>query len=287
MRVPKVFLSGDDSRLGHEGLAAFEAGYPVRIAEKLPCLLVDTLRKRVSSWPSRALGSKNPSWVIQEDQLKPGTLIQQADAEEFRAFLKEFYKAAACAVGRALGLEDSSLTPDRVTWRPNELATTVRRWNARDDLFHLDSFPSRPALGRRILRLFYNASYSDCVVWSHTFNIDYYIRNYIYDSKALDQGSPAGGFSDSLMAQIHDQMKREEEFQEKAPRILHSFAPGEAWIVLSDTCLHSFLRGDWLMDVSWFTSASWLTQSKWSPKSCFERLALAKPEIKTPIRQVA
>lgn len=287
MRVPKVFQSTENNSLGQEGLLVFEAGYPVRIAEKLPCILSDSLRNRVSNWPSKALGTKNPSWVIQENQLKPGALDQKPDTEEFRVFLGEFFRVAESTVATALGLEDSSLCPDRVTWRPNELATTTRRWNARDDLFHLDSFPSRPAQGRRILRLFYNASQADCIVWSHTFNLDVYIRKYYCNGGQPSSGSRPDGFGDNLMAQIHDQMKRQEDFQETAPRVLHSFAPGEAWIVLTDTCLHSFLRGDWLMDVSWFVSAPWLTQSKWSPKACFDRWVNGKPEPEIVLRQVA
>lgn len=286
-RVPKVFQSDGTGALVQEGLSAFEAGYPVRIAQKLPCQLADALRSKVAAWPSKAFGTKNPSWVIQENQLKPQTLDQKAGEEEFLAFLRQFLNIAASTVGLTLGLESSFLCSDRVTWRPYELATTARRWNARDDLFHLDSFPSRPAKGRRILRLFYNASATDNIIWSHTFNLDNYIKSYLSIGPDFLSGNRSDTFSDNLMAQIHDQMKRQEDFQEKTPRVLHTFAPGEAWVALTDTCLHSYLRGDWLMDVSWFVSAPWLIQSYWSPNASFERKALGKSQAEAFTKQAA
>src|SRR5689334_13497929 len=47
----------------------------------------------------------------------------------------------------------AGLEPDRVTFRPLEEATRFTRRNARKDLLHIDAFPSRPARGRRILRV--------------------------------------------------------------------------------------------------------------------------------------
>lgn len=287
IRVPKVFQFDGTTALGQEGISALEAGYPVRITQKLPCLLSESLRNRVSTWPSKGFGTKNPSWVIQENQLKPARLAQRSDAEEFLAFLRQFLKVASSTVGTILGLDCHHLCSDRVTWRPYELATTARRWNARDDLFHLDSFPSRPAEGRRILRLFYNASRSDSVVWSHTFNLDNYVANYLYDRSVSASSTRPDTFGDSLMAQIHDQMKRHEDFQETAPRVLHTFAPGEAWVALTDTCLHSYLRGEWLMDVSWFVSAPWLTESYWAPKASFDRLVNGKSQAESGLKQAA
>src|SRR5581483_10050386 len=61
--------------------------------------------------------------------------------------------------------------PDRATLRPEEEATRKLRQTARNDLLHIDAFPSRPTGGDRILRLFVNLNPTDPRVWltSHDF----------------------------------------------------------------------------------------------------------------------
>ena len=54
---------------------------------------------------------------------------------------------------------------DRVSFRPVEEATRQLRLKARNDLLHVDAFPSRPTRGHRILRCFANINPSEPRVW--------------------------------------------------------------------------------------------------------------------------
>src|SRR5262245_31756985 len=54
---------------------------------------------------------------------------------------------------------------DRVSYRPEEEATRRLRLTARNDLLHVDAFPSRPTNGKRLLRLFANVNPVDPRVW--------------------------------------------------------------------------------------------------------------------------
>src|SRR5438270_3183863 len=54
---------------------------------------------------------------------------------------------------------------DRVSYRPEEEATRRLRQKARNDLLHVDAFPSRPTNGQRILRLFVNVNPVDPRIW--------------------------------------------------------------------------------------------------------------------------
>src|SRR5271165_5909162 len=55
---------------------------------------------------------------------------------------------------------------DRVSFRPEEEATRKLRLTARNDLLHVDAFPSRPTNGHRILRLFVNLNPTEVRVWA-------------------------------------------------------------------------------------------------------------------------
>ena len=52
-----------------------------------------------------------------------------------------------------------------VSFRPVEEATRRLRLTARNDLLHVDAFPSRPTQGWRILRVFANVNSSEPRVW--------------------------------------------------------------------------------------------------------------------------
>jgi hypothetical protein len=55
----------------------------------------------------------------------------------------------------------SGWRPDRASFRPDEEATRKMRITARNDLLHIDAFPSRPSQGYRILRLYVNIHPTD------------------------------------------------------------------------------------------------------------------------------
>src|SRR6516225_1206618 len=55
---------------------------------------------------------------------------------------------------------------DRVSFRPEEEATRRLRLTARNDLLHVDAFPSRPTNGWRILRVFANVNLTEPRVWA-------------------------------------------------------------------------------------------------------------------------
>lgn len=287
MRVPRVCQAVCHAGQNAEALELLKSGYPVRLPESSLPSLPENLRQAVSNWPNLSLGTKNPSWSGNGRRLKPHRFVQSPCANEFESYLCDFQKKSSEVLKLVLGFQDQYLHSDRVTWRPYELATVSRRWNARDDLFHIDSFSSRPTNGRRILRLFFNASSTDSIVWSHTFNLKQYIENGFFHSLRQNSQVASDSTFDGWLSRVHDQMKRNEQFQETAPRVLHRFAPGDSWVALTDACLHSHLRGEWLMDASWFVSCPALMQSEYSPLACFKGLSTPSAILEVFSRKAA
>ena len=272
MRVPRVLQA--DSCVGPRNsvVAHLDRGGPVQIDTCSFPVLPLSLRKVVSDWPQKSFGTKHPSWLSDSNILKPSHLEKQQGASDFSQFLKEFQSAAEVVVKNIIGFNQSDYQGDRVSWRPYELSTVSRRWNARDDLFHIDSFSSRPTQGRRILRMFFNASDRDEIIWSNSIGLLEYLRTNPCLEIIKNKITARSESFDQWLGQIHDLLKKDEAFQETAPRSIHRFKPGSAWLVLTDASLHSYLRGDWLMDISWFVSNPELVQSQRSPVSLFKEI---------------
>src|SRR5262249_14036682 len=98
----------------------------------------------------------------------------QSDEQEDRLtdIMKAFAAGAQDWLSALLPRYAASWRLDRASLRPEEEATRKLRLTARNDLLHIDAFPSRPAQGYRILRLYVNIHPTDPRVWltSETFD---------------------------------------------------------------------------------------------------------------------
>lgn len=161
---------------------------------------------------------------------------------------------------------------DRVSYRPLEEATRKSRLTARNDLLHVDAFPTRPTNGQRILRVFVNVNLSEPRVWVTS---ESFAKLFAMYGKSVSLPRP--GFTlekvwaflrdvprlvaknrrprseyDRYMLRFHDFLKGCEEFQEKCPRKLWSFPPGSCWLAMTDTASHAVLRGRHAIEHSYF-----------------------------------
>lgn len=249
-----------------------ETGAPVLLPAHFSCPTIPAdLRSVVENWPVQNWGRKNPSWSPITHKVHPQHLTPFSRQAEFMDLLKAFQQAAENAMLRLLPAWRGALTPDRVSWRPWELSTRRVRWNARDDLFHIDHFPTRPTGGRRIVRFFFNTCESEDIVWSSTLPLKKLIEDgaafgtprIFQDLSSLQKQATrnqpwwarfnrSSNPHDAVVKLVHDQLKRDEEFQEETVRKLRCFTPGSAWFALTDSSCHALLRGRWLVDITWF-----------------------------------
>jgi hypothetical protein len=158
---------------------------------------------------------------------------------------------------------------DRVSYRPLEEATRNLRLHARNDLLHVDAFPTRPTNGWRILRVFVNVNFTEPRVWVTSETFGPLLQRYgqlaglptqgfrlaravemLRDVPRLFRptGRPRSEY-DAFMHRFHNCLKCNEEFQEKSPKRLWTFPPGSAWMALTDTVSHAVLRGRYAQGV--------------------------------------
>jgi len=177
---------------------------------------------------------------------------------------------------------------DLVSFRPEEEATRRLRVKARNDLLHVDAFPSRPTQGHRILRLFVNVNPTEPRVWMTSEPFAKLLERY-----GADVGLPAaepgwtwlgrgvlGLFQsgrrrrspyDQFMLRFHDFLKQNDAFQEHCSKRFWHFPPGSAWLAMTDTASHAALRGRYALEHSYFVPPEALALPDESPAALLER----------------
>jgi hypothetical protein len=211
-----------------------------------------------------------------------------ARAERLRALLADFSATATAWLRQALPRYAGGWELDRVSFRPVEESTRKVRMSARNDLIHVDSFPTRPTHGRRILRLFANVNPTEPRVWATSDPFARLLERYGRDAGLprldargwLRQGllrillplRPRGSAYDDFMHRFHNFLKANADFQAHGPKRLWTFPPGSAWTALTDTCSHAALRGRFALEHSYFIVPSVLALPAESPPALLERL---------------
>jgi hypothetical protein len=200
-----------------------------------------------------------------------GFAWRSADAaDRLKAILSDFSRTVTAWFADALPRYRGGCEPDRASFRPEEEATRRLRLNARNDLLHVDAFPTRPARGRRILRIYANIHPTDPRIWATSEPLPQLLSRYrsrLARSRAgwiLALGAGVRSLlrpeherhstADLFMLRLHDALKRDVRFQSKGTRRLWRFPPGSAWLAMTDGCTHAELRGRFALEHSFFIS---------------------------------
>lgn len=157
------------------------------------------------------------------------------------------------------------LTPVRTSWHVAEEATRCLRVTARNDLLHVDAL--HHAAGRRLLRLCVNLNPTDPRIWASSETLAQLFAQGDRSARLIKPaptrwplrvGSEILRYvrghreplhpHDRYMLEFARSLKHSDEFQDKAPRKIHSFAPETAWLAFTDGLVHADLRGRWVLD---------------------------------------
>src|SRR5262249_40442441 len=213
-----------------------------------------------------------------------------AQAERLRQLLTTFAQYATDWLARQVPRYASGWRLARVSFRPEEEATRKLRQKARNDLIHVDAFPSRPTNGHRILRVFANINPTEPRIWAtsepfarllerfgkeaglpekHSLGWTHQLREQLV--RVFHPGRPRRSMDDAFMLRFHDYLKANDAFQERGPKRFWSFMPGSAWVVFTDTASHAALRGRFALEHSYFVAPETLALPAESPPCLLER----------------
>jgi hypothetical protein len=214
------------------------------------------------------------------------TKTSAAQAERLRILLATFAQRATAWLAGTLPRYARTWRLDRVSFRPEEEATRRLRLKARNDLLHVDAFPSRPTNGHRILRLFVNVNLSEPRVWATCDPFGKLLERFGTEVglptaqsagwtrqivRLFRPGRSRRSAYDAFMLRFHNFLKANEAFQEHGPKRFWTFAPGSAWLVFTDVASHAALRGRFALEHSYFVAPEALTLPDESPPALLER----------------
>lgn len=190
---------------------------------------------------------------------------------------------------------------DYASFRPVEEQGRELPLRHRNDLMHLDAFPTRPTYGGRILRAFTNLHPTRDRVWGTSEPFEALAERYAEAaglkqvtgplSAARRYAAQAGRLVgmrtsvrspyDEFMLGFHHYLKSNTEFQQTGTRHEIAFPPGSTWISFTDQIAHKVLSGQYALEQTCIVPFEAMVEPERAPVSVLERLAgrrLVPPE---------
>ena len=206
-----------------------------------------------------------------EQRLLQGLLQRYAAAT--RALLQHLLPGYAPALQQA-----------RTSFRPAEIAGRTISWRKDDTRLHVDSFPSSPTQGTRILRVFSNVNPGGQPrVWRLGEPFQDVASRFLPGLRPPAPGSSAlmhwlhitkrrRSAYDHYMLGLHDAMKADADYQARVPQVTHAFEPGCTWLVYTDQASHAAMRGQYALEQTWHLPVAGMHEPARSPLRVLERL---------------
>ncbi len=204
--------------------------------------------------------SKNISYDLKQDQVK-GTLRTGNEAELLKGMIRRYALSSRQLLEALIPHYKPTLIQAKTSFRPVEIYGRKNPSFRKDDtLLHVDSFPSNPTKGKRILRVFTNINHEgksrvwragepfQDVVSKIAPKISHPVWGIPYLLQLLKITKDYRTAYDHYMLQIHDTMKGDAHYQKTVPQEEISFPPGSSWIVFTDQVSHAAISGQHVLE---------------------------------------
>ena len=182
---------------------------------------------------------------------------------------------------------------DFSSFRPFEEERRSLPLHKRNDLLHVDAFPSRPTAGGRILRVFTNLNPQQPRVWNTTQDFTSLAHQYAeaaglrqiaesdtFLGRTVQTWAERLGFSasgrtpyDMFMLRFHDYLKENKEFQANCPKTRLEFPPLATWVVYTDGVAHAVMSGKYAMEQTVLVPPNMLVAPQHAPYRILEGIA--------------
>jgi len=235
---------------------------------------------------------KNIAYRPAEDRVSGYARQGAGDAAELRRVLRDYSRRVVAFVADTFPRYAARWRVDFASFRPQEEAGRQLPLRARNDLAHVDAFPTRPSGGDRILRVFTNINPVEPRQWLTGGTFDALAAEYAVASGLLTRARRVGPAKlarrlaraaglpvtvrspyDEFMLSFHHFLKENAEYQRRVPRTPTSFPPGATWMVFTDMVSHAVLSGQYALEQTFIVARDSLVVPDKAPISILERLA--------------
>jgi hypothetical protein len=220
------------------------------------------------------------------------------EVDKLHAVMRRYSSSVADFLSKFLGPYESQWRRDYASFRPIEEKGRDLPLRRRNDLLHVDAFPTRPTRGMRILRFFHNIHPERTRDWAVGQPFAEIIGS--FTPRKLPVPKPDGALAhkakkmatsiglaklvpkwkrtpyDEFMMRMHNTMKEDEEFQKNCARELVQFASGSSWMVYTETVPHAALSGQYALEQTLLVDPHAMVTPESTPLAVLEKLAGAR-----------
>jgi hypothetical protein len=210
---------------------------------------------------SSSVHHKNIAYRPAEDRVTGFDPAAVADPGELRGVMRSYSERALAFLWKLLPRYMEKARIDFASFRPQEEEGRDLPVKKRNDLLHVDAFPTRPTRGDMILRFFTNIHQTKPRVWMTSDPMSALAPRYASDAGLNEMARhPKGSFTNRLMGALggveakrsaydrfmlgfHDYLKFNNEYQQSCAKYRFEFPPDSSWMVFTDVAPHAVLSG--------------------------------------------
>ncbi len=288
--------SQPDSGLGRWYCQQLERGH-ILFFPRIPFELSEEDRAFLLTQQQAGAGyHKNIAYRPHQDRITGLVKRSRQEEERLRSLMRAYSRRVIRFMAALLPPYASRWRLDYASFRPQEERGRPLRLRSRNDLLHVDAFPTRPTGGGRILRVFTNIHPTRPRHWVTSETCDVLIER-LAGTPGLPLPSPrhhsiwgrlgralatAGrrvGLPlihrspyDAFMLRLHHYLKEHREFQASSPKHVWAFPAHSTWIVFTDMVTHAVLSGQFALEQTFIVPHEALVLPERSPLRVLERL---------------
>ena len=219
--------------------------------------------------------------------------LEAEEAERLRVVLAAYSQGALATLGALFPNYAREWKVDYASFRPVEEQGRQLAISHRNDLLHLDAFPTRPTHGGRILRAFTNLNTDKDRIWATSDDFEDLAARYAMEAGLGKVTSPWANLNrqtmklrhliglraidrsayDQFMLDFHHYLKCNTDYQQSGQRNRWTFPPGSTWITFTDQVAHAVISGQYALEQTCIVPMRALMQPELAPLSVLERLA--------------
>jgi hypothetical protein len=234
---------------------------------------------------------KNVSYRPDDDSLR-GVSGGAETVERLHSILRNYSNQVIDFLTKFLAPYARKWTLDFSSFRPFEEERRGLPLHKRNDLLHVDAFPSRPTRGGRILRVFTNLNPTKSRVWNTTESFAELAGKYAEEaglsriaedswvSRTVQDLGEKLGFRgmgrtpyDMFMLGFHDYLKENTAFQKNCPKVRLEFPPLATWLVFTDGVAHAAMSGQYALEQTVLIPPKALVEPEYAPYRILEKIA--------------
>lgn len=229
-------------------------------------------------------GHKNISYDARSHRLWGVQKITDEEHAQLKAMLDRFCQYSYRLIQELLPRYTQQLAIARTSFRPVPIGTAKTSYRKDDKRLHVDSFPSAPVQGKRILRVFSNINPNGVNrVWRVGEPFEKVAKRFIPQCN-----KPFPGFAallrllkitksyrtpyDHYMLQLHNRMKADEQYQLEAEQEEVHFPMGSTWIVQTDQVSHAAMSGQFVLEQTFYLPVKAMKDEATSPLKVLEKI---------------